>query len=532
MTRQLLRRKGIYLSCIIFFLFNLTRLYGQQVKLPTDTTFSENLSKNPDRDLYPGEEFDIFFEMTGFPPGTIYIALMHKSDEEITIGGTTTGSPIHAKIPWDAVPGNYGVKVVAATSLPGRSKTIIIRDSLNYDINKWTSVSGNEAGKLQFTGAGERVAVSKPVNFSTGGFIQVDFKWLQTNTTANSDVYIEYSTDYGATWQQGTKLSPAVNYDKFMLYDFPASANSDHTLVRFKQPNYAAGTDGWKIDLILLDEQGNTIMPNYYENIHFAVLGPGIILNNPDSRTICDGQATTYSFTTRGTFPEGNVFTAQVSDKLGNFDNPIDIGTLSSTTGGTINATFPDNLQAGNLYKVRIIAVAGGKNISASDASPHLELGEYWNSTITKDQNILIAPEGTNYQWYKDNQLVDGATGKTFETSSSGYYSCKVTGTDGCSYITSAFGVGILGNYKKLAAENFTLFPNPSNDKITLTSLNTLQGEIEVSLHTSTGEKVYFQKIYLNQSTLDIDLNGFKRGVYYLMIIHDDERVYKPVLKL
>ncbi len=532
MRNYLLQGKSVCLCTITIILFSLTNIHGQQVKLPTDTTFSENLSMNPNRDMYPGDEFDISFQMTGYPTGTIYVALMHKSDEEINIGTTTTGSPIHAKVPLDAVPGNYGIKVVAASGLPARPKTIIIRDSLTFDPYKWTTVSGNEPGKLVFTGTGERVAVSKPLDFATGGFIQADFRWLQANTAENSDVYIEYSTDYGSSWQQGLKISTAINYDKFVLYNFPAGASTDHTLVRLRQPNYNAGQDGWKINLVLFDKQGNVIMPDYYENIHFTVAGPDIFITTPPSRSICDGLATSYDFTTKGTFPEGNVFTAQVSAKNGSFENPADIGTFNSTTGGTINVQFPDNLEAGNLYKIRIIAIAGDKQISTSDPSPHLELGGFLNPTITRDLNTLTAPEGTNYQWYKENQLIDGATERTYYVSTSGNYYCKVTGTNGCIFNTSTIALDLLATYKKLAAENFTLFPNPSNDKITLTSLKTLQGEIEVSLHNAIGEKIYFKKINLHNPSLDIDLNGFKRGVYYLMIIHEDERIYKPLLKL
>ncbi len=531
MKHKLLQGKGVYLSIISILMFSLNNVYGQQVKLPTDTTFSENLTMDPNKDMYPGEEFDIHFQMTGFPAGTIYTALAHKDDDEINIGTTTTGSPIHAKVPLDVVPGRYGIKVVAASGLPARPKTILIRDSTTYDPYKWSKVSGNEPGKLIFTGTGERSAVSKPLDFTPGGFTQISFSWLQT-ANPNSDVYIEYSTDYGKTWNQGLKLSTTINYEKFLLYNFPSGANSDHTMIRIIQPNYVEGSDGWRINLILFDMHGNVIMPDYYENIHFTVIGPSIALTPLTSRKVCAGQSTSYSYTTNGTFPEGTVLTAQISSSNGLFDNPTNIGTLTDTKGGTINVKFPDNIKAGPHYRVRIMAVAGDKHISTSNPSPYIELGEYLNYSISKNANILTAPEGTSYQWYKDNQLISDATSRTYEIMESGNYSCQVTGTDGCAYNTSSVDISILGTFKKLAPEHFTLYPNPSSDKITLTSLKAFEGEIEVSLYNSIGEKIYGQIVNQVTPTLEINLNQIKRGLYYLTITHKNERIYKPVIKL
>ncbi|RYD98136.1 MAG: hypothetical protein EOP50_05190, partial [Sphingobacteriales bacterium] len=47
------------------------------------------------------------------------------------------------------------------------------------------------------------------------------------------------------------------------------------------------------------------------------------------------------SFTTTGTFGNGNIFTAQLSDATGSFASPVDIGTLGATGSGSISATLP-----------------------------------------------------------------------------------------------------------------------------------------------------------------------------------------------
>lgn len=61
-------------------------------------------------------------------------------------------------------------------------------------------------------------------------------------------------------------------------------------------------------------------------------------------------------FSTTGTFEASNIFTAQLSDNQGNFDNPTNIGNLSSTSSGVISAFIPGNIPEGNNYKIRIVS--------------------------------------------------------------------------------------------------------------------------------------------------------------------------------
>ncbi len=52
----------------------------------------------------------------------------------------------------------------------------------------------------------------------------------------------------------------------------------------------------------------------------------------------------------------GNIFTAQLSDSLGNFANPINIGSIIGTTSGTISSTIPLTVSPGTEYLVRVVS--------------------------------------------------------------------------------------------------------------------------------------------------------------------------------
>lgn len=61
-------------------------------------------------------------------------------------------------------------------------------------------------------------------------------------------------------------------------------------------------------------------------------------------------------FTASGTFNAGNVFNAQMSDATGSFTTPTTIGSLTSTTAGTIVSTAALPNTAGSAYRIRVVS--------------------------------------------------------------------------------------------------------------------------------------------------------------------------------
>lgn len=70
----------------------------------------------------------------------------------------------------------------------------------------------------------------------------------------------------------------------------------------------------------------------------------------------CRQTAFSIPFTATGSYNIGNVFTAQLSDANGSFTNPTFLGSVSSTSSGTIQATIPSSVALGQNYQVRVIS--------------------------------------------------------------------------------------------------------------------------------------------------------------------------------
>lgn len=70
--------------------------------------------------------------------------------------------------------------------------------------------------------------------------------------------------------------------------------------------------------------------------------------------SVCAGSVINIPFEASGIIDNANVFTAQLSDRFGNFNTALNIGTTTGNICGTITATIPANTVAGPGYKVRV----------------------------------------------------------------------------------------------------------------------------------------------------------------------------------
>ncbi|MBA0882333.1 Ig-like domain-containing protein [Flavobacterium undicola] len=103
---------------------------------------------------------------------------------------------------------------------------------------------------------------------------------------------------------------------------------------------------------------GETIIPSL--NTASAMITQGFqqpgeqIKTGSVSTVVCAGSSFNLPYTATD-IGGGNTFTAQLSNALGSFASPVNIGTLSGNASvGVINVTIPSNTVAGSGYKIRI----------------------------------------------------------------------------------------------------------------------------------------------------------------------------------
>ncbi len=70
----------------------------------------------------------------------------------------------------------------------------------------------------------------------------------------------------------------------------------------------------------------------------------------------CQGESISIDYTADGYYAVGNQFTAQLSDASGSFASPTNIGTVTATDSGSIQAVIPALTTPGSGYRIRVIS--------------------------------------------------------------------------------------------------------------------------------------------------------------------------------
>lgn len=185
------------------------------------------------------------------------------------------------------------------------------------------------------------------LDVSTVGYSQVTlrFWWLCNGGNQNyGEVY--YSTDGGLNWTQLT--TPLVQYRNTTTWSeqtatIPAFAGQGALRFGFRFHNgtsFLGGNDpGFAID-----------------DVRIEASTPGSIACTASPLLLCTGSPLDVPYTINGTFTAGNTFSVQLSDANGGFGNPTFIGSVMSTSAGTIPCTIPPSTPPGSGYRVRVVS--------------------------------------------------------------------------------------------------------------------------------------------------------------------------------
>ncbi len=161
------------------------------------------------------------------------------------------------------------------------------------------------------------------------------------------------------------------------------------------------------------------------------------------------------------------------------------------------------------------------------------------SNRITKNQTCLQNPipsilenggvltcsiTGNGYQWYLDNNIINGANSINFTPTINGNYTVQVIFLEGCPTISSPYNIStnnIPDNFK----QKVIIYPNPTFGSLSLKFEN-IQDNIIVNLMDINGKLISTQN-YLLTNNINYILKA-KSGIYILEIINfngDSRRV-------
>lgn len=133
------------------------------------------------------------------------------------------------------------------------------------------------------------------------------------------------------------------------------------------------------------------------------------------------GASVTVPYTITGNFTAGNVFTAQLSDASGNFTSPVNIGSVSSTTSGSIAATIPAGTASGTGYRIRV--VSSTPNITAANNGDNITINLVSNSISPSAAQVIPVNTNGNTLTVTESGIISSREWKYSTVSGTGYQS-------------------------------------------------------------------------------------------------------------
>ncbi len=226
-------------------------------------------------------------------------------------------------------------------------------------------------------------------NAATRQSSSTSYSWLASVTevplvtleydTSNNITSVTYSTTPpppGASFTWNNPAGGMVNFTNTsqnnpssFYWDF-GDQGASSTL---ENPSHNYASNGtYHVCLTVTNQSGNdTSCQNVVvTGIVSATITTGAITGSP----FCADSALSVPFTITGSFNNGNIFTAQLSDAAGSFAFPNAIGTLAGTASGTINAVIPSGTPVGTGYRIRV--VSDNPAITGTDNGSNLEVKE------------------------------------------------------------------------------------------------------------------------------------------------------------
>lgn len=364
-------------------------------------------------------------------------------------------------------------------------------------------------------------------DISTVGYSNVTFSCYYLcagSSTTYGELY--YSTNGGASWQ--LQLGNIFNVSSWQSLSQTNTIWNNQATLRFgfrfvNNSSFSASDPPLAVDEIVIT--GTPIITN------------SITTTSISEDTLCPGDAVVVNYTASGTFNAGNIFTAELSDALGSFGSPIAIGSVNSTTSGSINAAIPSGASAGTGYRIRV--VSSNPAVTGSDNGNNLVVGAFpapnFNSTVNgfSVQFIDNSTGGTSWAW----DFGDGNTSTlqnpthTYATVDTFTVCLTVTGTAGCEETTCrTVIVNPFIGLNEESSTSFLIYPNPAESFVILNS-ELLRSGGTLHIYASDGRMINSTMIQTGSNIFTLMVDDLSAGVYMMRLISNDMLIHQTFIK-
>jgi photosystem II stability/assembly factor-like uncharacterized protein len=219
-------------------------------------------------------------------------------------------------------------------------------------------------------------------------------------------------------------------------------------------------------------------------------------------------------------------YSVEPSDYASSYNWTLPAGATGESSTNTILITYTETAISGE-----ISVYASNEYGNAPSSELEITVNPIPNTPeITLTEYTLSSTEADTYQWYKNNNEIEGATSQTYEVIENGEYHVIIT-ENGCfsnaSNLIEVTSVNI--NEHSMSNSNIVIFPNPADEYITIISDEIQTNQMIVEIYNANGKLMLSNK-YKQSNSEKISLSEFAKGIYFVKLIADKEILLQKLI--
>jgi len=147
------------------------------------------------------------------------------------------------------------------------------------------------------------------------------------------------------------------------------------------------------------------------------------------------------------------------------------------------------------------------------------------NQVVLNGLNLFSTQPGDSYEWYRDYEVIPGATGRSYPFNGEPGSYFVLTKNNACNRISNTVLITAISESLDSVSSSLSVFPNPAQDQISIVGISGLSS---IKVINAFGQEVYENT---TSSDVNIQVNHWSRGIYFIVIVNN-QSVYKQKIIL
>jgi hypothetical protein len=193
---------------------------------------------------------------------------------------------------------------------------------------------------------------------------------------------------------------------------------------------------------------------------------------------------------------------------------------------GVVNGIYETEL-AGDYY----VSITNELGCESDRVIASVIINELPIAEITSIGDKLISNSADGNQWYKNDEIILGATSNEYEVVESGNYTVEVENEYGCRSSSESIVMTITSTLTQSFGDvKMNIYPNPLGDESLTVASSSLSSYIQLLIFDRQGKRVLSEEVNLRDE-IQVDLSQFNKGIYFIHLTGENGNAVYKILK-